>query len=82
MNTYAIDVHGLTKRFGQRTIVDNIDIRIKSGTIWAFWAPTAAAKPPPSACSAACSKPTADKGNASDTTSAAKPPPSAAKPAT
>ena len=39
MNTYAINVHGLTKRFGQRTIVDNIDIRIKSGTICGFLGP-------------------------------------------
>ena len=44
MNTYAIDVHGLTKRFGQRTIVDNINIRIKSGTICGFLGPNGSGK--------------------------------------
>lgn len=44
MNAYAIDVRGLTKRFGTRTIVDNVDIRLKSGTVCGFLGPNGSGK--------------------------------------
>ena len=30
---YAIDVRGLTKKFGKKIITDNIDIRVKKGSV-------------------------------------------------
>ena len=61
MNTteLAIDVRGLTKRFGTRTVVNGIDLAVRAAASSASWGPTAAARPPPCACSAACSRPTA-----------------------
>ena len=47
----VIDVKGLTKSFGARKVVDSFDIQVAPST--AFWAPTARARPPPSACCAA-----------------------------
>jgi ABC-2 type transport system ATP-binding protein len=45
----AIDVHGLTKRYGGRNVVDHISLQVETGRIVGFSAPTAAARPPPSA---------------------------------
>ena len=33
---YAIDVSGLTKKFGKKIITDNIDIRVKKGSVCGF----------------------------------------------
>ncbi|HRE62107.1 MAG TPA: ABC transporter ATP-binding protein [Micropepsaceae bacterium] len=40
----AIDVHGLTKRFGPRTVVDNVDIAIPRGEVWGFLGPNGSGK--------------------------------------
>lgn len=41
---FAIDVHGLTKRFGPRTVVDNVDIAIPRGEVWGFLGPNGSGK--------------------------------------
>jgi len=41
---YAIDVHGLTKRFGQKTAVDNVDISVPVGEVWGFLGPNGSGK--------------------------------------
>jgi len=41
---YAIETQGLTKRFGDFTAVDNIDVRVKEGTINGFIGPNGAGK--------------------------------------
>ena len=46
----AIDVHGMTKRFGSRVAVDPIDFRVRAARSAAFWAPTAAARQRSFAC--------------------------------
>jgi ABC-2 type transport system ATP-binding protein len=35
----AIDVRGLTKRFGPRTVVDGVDLRLMPGRICGFLGP-------------------------------------------
>ena len=62
---FAIDVKGMTKRFGERTVVNNIDLQVAREKSMAFSVPTAAAKRPSSACSAACSTPTREAAPAS-----------------
>lgn len=44
MSAYAIDVRGLTKRFGDHTIVNQVDIRIPSGSICGFLGPNGSGK--------------------------------------
>jgi ABC-type lipopolysaccharide export system ATPase subunit len=34
----AIDVYGMTKRFGDRTAVDHVDLRVRTGEICGFFA--------------------------------------------
>lgn len=41
---FAIDVHGLTKRFGRKTAVDGIDIQVPQGEIWGFLGPNGSGK--------------------------------------
>ena len=66
----SIDVAGLTKRFGGRTVVDHfVDPRADAARSTASSAPTAAARPRPSACCAACSRPMRARAPASATTS-------------
>ena len=45
----VIDVHGLTKRFGTRTVVDNVDLKSRKAKSSASSGRTAQARPPPSA---------------------------------
>ena len=45
----AIDVKGLTKRFGSKLVVNNVSISVKKARSWAFLAPTVQAKPQASA---------------------------------
>ena len=33
---YAIDVRGLTKKFGKKIITDGVDIRVKKGSVCGF----------------------------------------------
>ena len=40
----AIDVHGLTKRFGSKVAVDHIDIAVPSGEVWGFLGPNGSGK--------------------------------------
>jgi ABC-2 type transport system ATP-binding protein len=40
----VIDVHGLTKKFGQRTVVDNFDIQVRRGQIYGFLGPNGSGK--------------------------------------
>ncbi len=41
---YAIDVRGMTKRFGDRTVVKGIDLRVRSGEICGFLGPNGSGK--------------------------------------
>jgi ABC-2 type transport system ATP-binding protein len=40
----AIDVKGLTKRFGAKTAVDHIDVAVPSGQVWGFLGPNGSGK--------------------------------------
>jgi ABC-2 type transport system ATP-binding protein len=40
----AIDVHGLTKRFGNKVAVDHIDIAVPQGEVWGFLGPNGSGK--------------------------------------
>ena len=42
--TLAIDVHGLTKRFGHKTAVNGIDIAVPEGEVWGFLGPNGSGK--------------------------------------
>jgi ABC-2 type transport system ATP-binding protein len=41
---YAIDARGLTKRFGDRTVVDHVDIRVQRGEVCGFLGPNGSGK--------------------------------------
>jgi ABC-type uncharacterized transport system ATPase subunit len=38
----AVDIRGLVKRFGERTAVDAVDLRVKAGTVHGLLGPNAA----------------------------------------
>ena len=40
----AIDVAGMTKRFGSRTVVDHIDLKVRTGEIFGFLGPNGSGK--------------------------------------
>ncbi len=40
----AIDVSGMTKRFGSRTVVDSIDLKVRTGEIFGFLGPNGSGK--------------------------------------
>src|SRR5215216_7636274 len=40
----AIDVQGMTKRFGNRTVVNNIDMQVRKGEIYGFLGPNGSGK--------------------------------------
>ena len=42
--TLAIDVHGMTKRFGERTVVDRIGLEVRRGEIYGFLGPNGSGK--------------------------------------
>ena len=41
---FAIDVHGMTKRFGERTVVDHIGLQVRRGEIFGFLGPNGSGK--------------------------------------
>jgi ABC-2 type transport system ATP-binding protein len=41
---FAIDVRGMTKRFGERTVVDKIDLEVRPGEIYGFLGPNGSGK--------------------------------------
>jgi ABC-2 type transport system ATP-binding protein len=41
---FAIDVHGLTKHFGTKAAVDNVDIAVPEGQVWGFLGPNGSGK--------------------------------------
>jgi ABC-2 type transport system ATP-binding protein len=44
VSTPAIDVHGLTKRFGRKVAVDHVDITVPQGEVWGFLGPNGSGK--------------------------------------
>src|SRR6266853_931023 len=44
MNDFAIDVKGMTKRFGDRTVVNDIALQVRSGEIYGFLGPNGSGK--------------------------------------
>jgi ABC-2 type transport system ATP-binding protein len=44
MTALAIDVHGLTKRFGSKLAVDGVDIAVPEGQVWGFLGPNGSGK--------------------------------------
>ncbi|HXJ03289.1 MAG TPA: ABC transporter ATP-binding protein [Micropepsaceae bacterium] len=44
MSALAIDVHGLTKRFGKKIAVDHVDIAVPEGEVWGFLGPNGSGK--------------------------------------
>lgn len=53
----VIDVSGLSKSFGGKTVVDNIALRVREREIVRFLGPNGGGRPPRSACCAACCVP-------------------------
>src|SRR5215510_7644096 len=43
-NDFAIDVRGMTKRFGERTVVDHIGLQVRRGEIYGFLGPNGSGK--------------------------------------
>jgi ABC-2 type transport system ATP-binding protein len=41
---FAIDVRGVTKKFGERTVVNNIDMQVRPGEIYGFLGPNGSGK--------------------------------------
>ena len=37
---FAIDVRGLTKKYGERVVVDHVDLQVRTGTICGFLGPS------------------------------------------
>lgn len=42
--SFAISTSGLTKRYGERTVVDNVDLHVRAGEIYGFLGPNGAGK--------------------------------------
>lgn len=42
--SFAIDVRGMTKRFGDHTVVNGIDLRVRSGEVYGFLGPNGSGK--------------------------------------
>src|SRR5881227_1100688 len=44
MNELAIDVRGLTRNYGDRVVVDHVDLQVRAGTICGFLGPNGSGK--------------------------------------
>ena len=44
MADYTIDVEGLTKRYGERTVVDHLSMKVERGEIYGFLGPNGSGK--------------------------------------
>ena len=44
LSEYAIETHGLTKKFGSFTAVDHVDLAVRKGEIYGFLGPNGAGK--------------------------------------
>ncbi len=42
--SFAIDVRGMTKRFGEQTVVNGIDLQVRSGEVYGFLGPNGSGK--------------------------------------
>ncbi|HEU4373240.1 MAG TPA: ATP-binding cassette domain-containing protein, partial [Telluria sp.] len=40
----VIDAHGLVKRYGERTVVDHVDLQVRRGMIYGFLGPNGSGK--------------------------------------
>ena len=49
-----IDVRGISKKFADKLVVNNVDMRVREGQIYGFLGPNGSGKTRSSACSAAC----------------------------
>jgi ABC-2 type transport system ATP-binding protein len=41
---YVVETHGLTKRFGDRTVVRDVDLRVPAGVAFGYLGPNGAGK--------------------------------------
>ena len=41
---FAIDVRGMTKRFGEQTVVNGIDLQVREGEVYGFLGPNGSGK--------------------------------------
>jgi ABC-2 type transport system ATP-binding protein len=44
VSEFAVDVHGLVKRFGDKVAVNGVDIQLPSGQVWGFLGPNGSGK--------------------------------------
>jgi ABC-2 type transport system ATP-binding protein len=61
-NATVIDVHGLTKRFGEKTVVDDVDLKVAEGEIVGFLGPNGSGKTTTIRMICGLLKPTAGEG--------------------
>ena len=64
----AIDVRGMTKRFGERTVVDHIELQVRRGEIYGFLGPNGSGKTTFIRMLCGCFAPTRGAGPASGMT--------------
>ena len=64
MTDLAIDVHGLTKRYSGRAVVDNVSLQVARGSICGFLGPNGSGKTTTITCCAACSSPMRGRAHA------------------
>jgi hypothetical protein len=68
-STPAVETAGLAKTFSTTRAVDGVDLTVPAGSVYGILAPTAPARPPPSASWPPCCVPTPGQRGCSATTS-------------